>query len=342
MDKGGILLKQYELLRQEIVQCIYLRQVAIVGIYTSILTGVSIVVSKGGGTSLAKSGSLPFVILGFTFLVNSFGSLYLHEQHRNRRACLFNRVIERLLTKAASTEAIGEEREPEEPEEDEEAPNPGRRTCYFIGWENFLVSKACRTTNLRFYFARYLGVALPILVFSVPAFVVAFLVSSAYNEITKGMVFLLVCLTGLGVTLLLLVAGARAWRKALEQRGNCKCLSRVVDLLLKLLNRWVVGLLYTSPCALVGYALYPIHGNLTFPEGFVLSSSERVGVLLWSALAVSFLMALWSLYIFFHVAKWLGGETPANEENEVGKWVSAFCREASTADAHSLLTHWDL
>jgi hypothetical protein len=169
MEKLDIMMKQYEFLRKEIVQCIYLRQLAIVGIFTTIVAGIGVLFADREFP--LPEGALQAGAIGIALLVNAFGSLYLHEQFRNRRACQFNLILERLMTRAATERLFAEEK--------------GRLAKHVrpvIGWENVLMySRACKRLNGPFYIARYLGVLAPILIFSVPLMALLFASFSLYG-----------------------------------------------------------------------------------------------------------------------------------------------------------------
>ncbi|MGD2249744.1 MAG: hypothetical protein PVF58_15150 [Candidatus Methanofastidiosia archaeon] len=108
-----ILLEQYKYLRSEVTQSIYLEHAAILGLYTSL--GVIVVALLTGAqgdfsiSSILENAELERVILflvGLLFaqvLINGFGSLFMKEQARNRRACSLLKAIEYLIN-----EKIGE------------------------------------------------------------------------------------------------------------------------------------------------------------------------------------------------------------------------------------------
>ena len=138
-----VLLKQYEFLRDEVTQCINLEHIAILGLYTFLgLVTASLI----GGLLLDSSNShfsfeSPFFLLALVFaqvIICGFGSLFLKEQARNRRACSFLNALEHLIN-----EKIGE---------------------IGIYWENYIVSDFIERypINLQYYIHRLGGVGLPI------------------------------------------------------------------------------------------------------------------------------------------------------------------------------------
>jgi hypothetical protein len=157
MSDGGpetLLLKQYEFLRNEIIQCINLRQIAIVGLFTTFFAAVGAVFGwKEAMLLLGRSGALGIMACVVALVVNCFGSLYVHEQIRNRRACSLNRAIEYLLTCLAwSTRGTSQG---------------------FLLWENYITSRRTDEYSRPFYFARTMALGLPILLLSVPLIVLA-------------------------------------------------------------------------------------------------------------------------------------------------------------------------
>jgi len=98
-----VLLKQYDFLRSEITQSIYLEHTAILALYTFL--GVAVVYLVGAENSLNGIFNpdnlflFSFTLILAQLVVNSFGSLFLWEQCRNRRACSFLRAIEYLINK---------------------------------------------------------------------------------------------------------------------------------------------------------------------------------------------------------------------------------------------------
>ena len=325
MKEWGIMLKQYELLRHEIVQCINLRQLAIVGIFTSILAGLGVLITQGAAVSqIAKSGALPFVAIGVAFLVNAFGSLYLHEQHRNRRACIFNLAIERLLTKLACR-AAGTQVVPAG------AAEATPKKCFpVIAWENFLtLSKTCKKLNTPFYKARYLGVGLPILVFSAPILTLTLVGYSPHGNI--GDPFWRLMLFGLSAASVCALM-ARAFRhasRAGQVQGGKPSTCSVVCL----------GTLYVAPILIVvgllGQAIitkadYPLSG---LPEE---TAAGLFGVgASWSlflmAAAVSVVLAIWTLFVFFHIMRWLGEDKKVTVKH-VFDWIAEYCKKVDDAN----------
>lgn len=163
------LLKQYEFIRTEIIQSIYLKHAAIIGLYSFL---GAIIVILTGEVSEENSSSILGPILEFRFsnlanldfdktifflfilifvqiIVCGFGSLYLKEQARNRRACSFQKAIEYLIN-----EKIGE---------------------IGVYWENYITSELIAKekegidyfkfnipVNPEYYKNRFLGVGLPV------------------------------------------------------------------------------------------------------------------------------------------------------------------------------------
>jgi hypothetical protein len=349
MRQYGLLLKQYELLRREIVQCIYLRQLAIIAVCTAILTGtgVAFVHSNAIGPA-SESGMLPFVALGLAFAVNCFGSLYLHEQHRNRRACVFNRVIERLVTSAASKDCQKDEEGGEQTGQvGENSGNNGKKnaedvTCDFLGWENFLVSDECKEMARPFYTARYLGVGLPLLLFAVPLFAATVVVFGPYTEFIRGFARATVAaLSMAGLLGCVATACWAAWRETRpksgtgarpgdqddspdekEQKQNRKKRGKSSHVI-----HGLVAALYISPLVAIAKLLLPYDKTIPHPDLNLLGleSAAEVRALLLSAVVLACFLGLWTLYIFFHVTKSLGQETPQEAEERVGKWILNYC-----------------
>lgn len=153
-----VLLKQYDDLRKEIVECIHLEHWAIVGLYTSLgLVAAYLAIGeiKEEFSILDLTGDLKsvlfllFILIFVQIIVNEFGSLFLKEQARNRRACSFQRAIEYIINKKIG--GIG------------------------IYWENYITSKLIAgkmkwweyfgyeiPINPQYYKNRLLGVGLPI------------------------------------------------------------------------------------------------------------------------------------------------------------------------------------
>jgi len=163
------LLKQYEFIRTEIIQSIYLKHAAIIGLYSFL--GAIIVILTGGVTkensssvlgsmlefrffdsadlNLDKTIFFLFILIFVQIIVCGFGSLYLKEQARNRRACSFQKAIEHLIN-----EKIGE---------------------IGVYWENYITSELIAKekegidyfkfnipVNPEYYKNRFLGVGLPV------------------------------------------------------------------------------------------------------------------------------------------------------------------------------------
>jgi predicted dehydrogenase len=159
-----VLLKQYGFLRDEITRCIYLEHLAIIGLYTSLGVVAAVLIeniTKTGGECIfqipffAKDSDVEktiafFLVLVFLqVLVSGFGSLFLKEQARNRRACSFLKAIEYIIN-----ERIGE---------------------VSIYWENYITSHLIAKksnwkdffkfeipVNPQYYKNRFLGVGLPV------------------------------------------------------------------------------------------------------------------------------------------------------------------------------------
>jgi len=148
-DPQPLLLKQYEYLRSEIIQCIYLRQVAVIGLFTSFGAAIGALLGwKGLMLMAARAGVLGLVAAGAAFVANCFGALYLHEQSRNRRACSLNKAVEWLATGLAWSE---------------------KQTCQgFLIWENYITSDVFKRHNVPFYVRRTMALGLPIVLFTVP------------------------------------------------------------------------------------------------------------------------------------------------------------------------------
>lgn len=331
MGKLEIMLKQYEFLRKEIVQCIYLRQLAIVGIFTTILAGLSVLLSES--VSCQPCGSLQLGAIGMAFLVNCFGSLYVHEQHRNRRACHFNLMLERLMTKEARDTTIVEFGEGENK----------RTVSPIIGWENFLMkSKACKRLNGPFYVARYLGVSLPILVFSVPLVVAVLISFPTFGLVLSDWKLLLPLVVSLGSVSVLVMLGltvAGQWKKSKDIRFHT--------------TWWCMGLtgaFYLSPLVivlihLVRFALSEVSPHCTRPGATVILGFESPLPVLIALVVVGLPLGFWTLYIFFNVMKWLGESAEARAgvevpmEEAVGQWIADYCKELD--DDSKLLKKWD-
>ena len=198
-DKKSIdvLLNQYNYLREEIVRCIYLEHLAIIGLYTSLGVVIASLVGEIVKHGIAKNTDNPItsfldliknlelgdlilflllLILAQIF-VNGFGSLFLKEQARNRRACSFLRGVEHIIN-----EKIGE---------------------IGIYWENFIVSPLIHKkmtkrdyfgfkipVNPQYYKNRLLGVGIPVylpnlLITSLIAFLL-------FNSCRKGYLFCMI------------------------------------------------------------------------------------------------------------------------------------------------------
>ncbi len=155
-----VLLNQYNVLRSEITQSIYLEQAAIIVLYTFLGVAVAYLLGKGieGTLDFSKitnesdlSKIVPF-LAALTFaqvIVCGIGSLFLREQARNRRACSFQKAIEYIINRK-----IGETG---------------------IYWENYITSPLIEKKigfwdhfnpdipiNREYYKNRLLGIGLPI------------------------------------------------------------------------------------------------------------------------------------------------------------------------------------
>ncbi|MBU7013003.1 MAG: hypothetical protein HXS46_20155 [Theionarchaea archaeon] len=155
-----VLLNQYNVLRSEITQSIYLEQAAIIVLYTFLGVAVAYLLRKEieGTPDLFEitherdlSRIIPF-LAALTFaqvIVCGIGSLFLREQARNRRACSFQKAIEYIINRK-----IGETG---------------------IYWENYITSpliekkigfwnhfKPDIPINREYYKNRLLGIGLPI------------------------------------------------------------------------------------------------------------------------------------------------------------------------------------
>ncbi len=105
-----VLLHQYNNLRSEITQSIYLEHYAILGLYTFLGLVVVFLIGEGirqGPNFLdqihnfypEKTVFFLSTLILVQIVVNGFGSLFLKEQARNRRACSFLKAIEYLINK---------------------------------------------------------------------------------------------------------------------------------------------------------------------------------------------------------------------------------------------------
>ncbi|MFC2095890.1 hypothetical protein ACFLSW_05595 [Candidatus Bipolaricaulota bacterium] len=333
-----IMLRQYELLRSEINQCTLLRQAAVVGIFTTLVAGM-------GGLFVLRSdpltpGLLQLGVIGVVFLVNAFGSLYLHEQHRNRRVCAFVLILERLLTKAASDYAISQG-------------EGGSAVCPIMAWENFLAySEASDRLNGPLYKARYLGVALPILVFGVPLIVATFslIPNPELNLFWRGVPLLVSCVS------VLLLIGFALWEASQKEKDPDKKRidSRSRPLRLFLQSLYICPL----PILAVYIACFP-SSDIILSSGFSLP-----GYLLAGVAVVSTSFGFWSTYVFFGIMKWLseeeqvcqnhpqqgklasgpsdlGENDAALEESSIGRWLLSYCeRIAHSSPEDLMLRSW--
>jgi predicted dehydrogenase len=149
-----VLVNQYNFLREEIVRCIYLEHAAIIGLYTAFGLAVATLIGKimdphFSFSLLIENPVFLFLLILAQVVINSFGSLFLKEQARNRRACSFLRALEYLIS-----EKIGE-------------------ICIY--WENYITCplidkkidflqyfKFRIPINCQYYKNRLLGVGIPI------------------------------------------------------------------------------------------------------------------------------------------------------------------------------------
>ncbi|MDD5264419.1 MAG: hypothetical protein PHU43_06250 [Candidatus Bipolaricaulis sp.] len=283
-----LLINQYEFLRAEIVQCINLRYLAIVGIFTTVAgAAVALAGTDGLIAVLRDKELLPFFGMAVAFLVNCFGALYVHEQHRNRRACAFNRAIERVLAQDARArgDSVGA-----------------------LSWENFLLSDVARRTDFGFHVARYFGVALPVIVFSMPVvamgFVAADLLSASAGS-SGGSSFpgmWPVVASFAAAVLLFATAVHSAWR--VERNAKRKrALTRTRPFGV---TRLLLLLCYVGPVGLI--AAGASHG-----EG---GPSSLLTPL---ALALAFLLAVTSFLLFNAIVRWLGDSGPSVDDAK--RWL---------------------
>ena len=156
-----VLLKQYEFLREEITRCIYLEHIAILGLYTFLGLVIASLVKEDVLDSInsfapTKHPLLLFLLVFAQVIICGFGSLFLKEQARNRRACSFLRALEDIINKK-----IGE---------------------IGIYWENFITSTFIEDypINPQYYLNRLLSVGLPI--FSSNLFITSGILYVIYRE----------------------------------------------------------------------------------------------------------------------------------------------------------------
>jgi hypothetical protein len=148
-DPVKVLLKQYEFLRAEIVQCIYLLNAAVLAMITVVVgstAAISVSMQHVGVTMSAQM--MVYLLLGVALLIDVLAAVYLQEQARNRRATLINAAIERLVTWHLTRK---------------DAELRG-----FLCWENFIRSSLCRPLNREYYRARQLAAVIPVLLFTIP------------------------------------------------------------------------------------------------------------------------------------------------------------------------------
>ncbi len=170
-----VLLKQYEFLREEITRCIYLEHIAILGLYTFLGLVIASLIKEDAldpisNFDITKHLFFLFLLVFAQVIICGFGSLFLKEQARNRRACSFLRALEYIIS-----EKIGE---------------------IGIYWENFIVSPLIDKkinmlehlmfeipVNPQYYKNRLLGVGIPIYLsnFLITS-VLAFLFCNLYDK----------------------------------------------------------------------------------------------------------------------------------------------------------------
>lgn len=164
LDEGetslNVLLKQYEFLRNEITQAIYLKHAAVLGLYTFLGFIFAILVKQIWENDFELPSSIYNLDLGTAIIflltlvmvqviICGFGSLFLKEQARDRRTCSFLRAIEYLIN-----EKIGETG---------------------IYWENYIALKFVKeklslknffgssiSPNLEYLKNSFLGIGLPV------------------------------------------------------------------------------------------------------------------------------------------------------------------------------------
>jgi len=277
--------------------------------------------------------------IGVIFLVNAFGSLYLHEQHRNRRVCGFLLILERLITKEASDDAFSQE-------------EGGSAFRSIMAWEKFLVySEASDRLNGPLYRARYLGVALPILVFGVPLIVapLSLIPDSELNLIWRVLPLLISC----GSVLLLIGYALLEASQKVKGPDKRRISSRSKP------RRIALRFLYICPLPILAVliACFP-------PSNIAITSDLSVpGYLLAGVALLSTSLGLWSTYVFFGIMKWLSEEEQecqnypqkgktswpsdvgtngkAPEESSIGRWMLSYCeRIAQSSPADLMLQEW--
>lgn len=296
-DKKSIdvLLNQYNCLREEIVRCIYLEHLAIIGLYTSLGVVIASLVGKIVEYGIVKNNAnnpitsfadftenleLGELILFLLLLilaqiyVNGFGSLFLKEQARNRRVCSFLRGLEHIIN-----EKIGE---------------------IGIYWENFIVSplidkKIAKRdyfgfkipVNPQYYKNRLLGVGIPVylpnlLITSLIAFLL-------FNSYGKGYLFsmiLILCIILLPCIVVL-------------------CLNAKKPILTKYIVIAAV-IIFAAATAVITFIFSFFTGNLSIYLLFLAISSAMT--------------ILWASMIFSEVSLPLKGEVAPSRE-EVLNWL---------------------
>lgn len=289
-----LLLKQYEFLRNEIVQCIYLKQFAVIGMFTAFFAAAGALLGLRDLIPIAaRSGVLPLVAGSVAIVVNCFGSLYIHEQIRNRRACSFNRAIEYLLTCLAWKDA--------------------EKCQGFLLWENYITDGTTDDYSRPFYFARTMGMGLPLLLLTVPVIVILQVSFAPYAGLTDERIRLVVAGGAIAVCVGLALASVRSSRSTSKWKKGRRAY----------LLRTVLTVLYVSPSAAIAtYAL----ASPDWPHSLGLDGQPlQSWPILWltvlanlSAVALGF----WATRTFFELTSWLTVRLP--DVAAVLRWL---CRE---------------
>jgi hypothetical protein len=193
-----VLLKQYDFLRSEITQSIYLEHAAILALYTFLGLTTALILEGGirarfeflgllGELDYGNTLVLLLLLIFAQVIANGFGSLFLMEQSRNRRACSFLKAIEYLIN-----EEIGE-------------------ICIY--WENYIVSKLIEKKigkeeyvkfnipiTRQYYKNRVLGVGLPVFVPNILVNAVIGLI--CWRAAEEGVILFMIFTVSLVITLL--------------------------------------------------------------------------------------------------------------------------------------------
>lgn len=184
-----VLLNQYNDLRKEIVLSIHLEHWAIVGLYTSLGLAFAYLITG----EITEKFELPDLLLLLVFIqivANGFGSLFLKEQARNRRACSFQKAIEYIINKKIG--GIG------------------------IYWENYITSKLITVEinrrdyfgysipiNREYYKNRLLSVGLPIFLPNILAtLVIGYNAWIPYGKLVTYILVGLICFISVALPLL--------------------------------------------------------------------------------------------------------------------------------------------